>query len=137
MRLVAKSLLPLSIVPVAPARRDNLPSALTGLVGRTRDITALAARLAETRLLTLTGIGGVGKSRLSLEVGRAVSERGLAEVWLVELAGVLAAEHVSVAVAAAVGLSDSGGRPLVGEYWLHSTLSSACLAAFRMNSGGL
>ncbi|MFN8636778.1 MAG: AAA family ATPase, partial [Chloroflexota bacterium] len=102
-----------ALVPVARGRQDNLPAALTGLVGRARDVAALTARLAEARLLTLTGVGGVGKSRLALEVARAVRDRSVTEVWLVELAGVVEPSDVSSAVAAAVGAHDSGGRPLV------------------------
>ena len=53
-------------VPAAPPVRHNLPAPLTGLVGRERELAAVAGRLAEARLLTLTGPGGGGKTRLAL-----------------------------------------------------------------------
>jgi non-specific serine/threonine protein kinase len=92
--------------------RSNLPAPLTSFVGRAQDVAALAERLGTTRLLTLTGVGGIGKSRLALEVARVVLGRGTTEVWLVELAGTFDPTHVPGAVAAVLGVRDSGERPL-------------------------
>lgn len=93
--------------------RTNLPAALTSFVGRRRDVAALKERLAETRLLTLTGVGGIGKSRLAREVAQAVLDQDEDEVWLVELASIADPALLAGAVAAVLGVRDGGERPLV------------------------
>lgn len=57
--------------PAPPTPRTNLPAALTGLVGREDAVREVSARLASGRLVTLTGPGGVGKTALAVEIGRA------------------------------------------------------------------
>src|SRR5579859_3527624 len=69
-----------------PAKvRHNLPASLTSFVGREGELAHLLNRLADARLLTLTGVGGCGKTRLALELARAVLDRYPDGVWLVEL----------------------------------------------------
>ncbi|MGN9769062.1 BTAD domain-containing putative transcriptional regulator [Micromonospora sp. SD12] len=80
-----------SAPPTAPAR-TNLPAPLSpgpygGLIGRETTVEAVRERLTSGRLVTLTGLGGVGKSRLALEVARVLAGTFPAGVWLVELAG--------------------------------------------------
>ena len=58
-------------------RRHDLPAALTSFVGRRHDLAATTSRLAATRLVTLTGVGGSGKSRLAVEAARATKDRFL------------------------------------------------------------
>ena len=65
---------------------SNLPIQLTSFVGRERDIAEIERLLATTRLLTLTGAGGVGKTRLALQVASQVLDQFLDGVWLVEVA---------------------------------------------------
>jgi predicted ATPase/DNA-binding winged helix-turn-helix (wHTH) protein len=73
--------------PASRARASsNLPQPLTDLIGREADLEAVASRLAAHRLVTLTGPGGVGKSRLAVEVGRAATSRFADGVWFAELA---------------------------------------------------
>ncbi|MER7417383.1 BTAD domain-containing putative transcriptional regulator [Micromonospora peucetia] len=77
--------------PSAPAR-SNLPAPLSpgpygGLIGRDAAVEAVRERLTNERLVTLTGPGGVGKSRLALEAARLLADTFPAGVWLVELAG--------------------------------------------------
>jgi predicted ATPase len=98
-------------VPAAPLH--NLPAPLSGFVGREPELAAIRARLREpaTRLLTLTGPGGVGKTRLALEA--AGSAGAFADgVWLVELAPLAAPDLVPAAVAQALRLESNGDRPL-------------------------
>jgi transcriptional regulator with XRE-family HTH domain len=70
----------------APAdQHHNLPVPLTSLVGRENATRDLVGQLGRTRLLTLTGVGGCGKTRLALEVARAAIDDYADGVWLVEL----------------------------------------------------
>ncbi|GIH39527.1 LuxR family transcriptional regulator [Microbispora corallina] len=93
----------------APAP-GNLPAALTGLVGRDDEIERLASLLRATRLLTVTGTGGCGKTRLAL----ALAERRRPDfpdgAWWVDLAASTEHEHVATAVAAALGVAQSPGE---------------------------
>ncbi len=85
--------------------RHNLPFALTRFLGREREEAALRAGLAEQRLVTLTGVGGVGKTRLALESARGLLERFPDGVWLVELAPVTDPRAVAARVSATLGVS--------------------------------
>jgi predicted ATPase/DNA-binding CsgD family transcriptional regulator len=80
----------------------NLPAQLTSLVGRGRELSELSALLAGTRLLTLTGPGGAGKSRLGLAVARAHRAQYPGGAWWVDLASLsdpdLVAQHVAAAL---------------------------------------
>ncbi|HKC28656.1 MAG TPA: BTAD domain-containing putative transcriptional regulator [Jatrophihabitans sp.] len=95
------------------APRSNLPAPVSSFIGRQRELRELPAILERTRLLTLTGPGGAGKSRLALELARKVSgqERFRDGVWLVELAGVKQDELVPATAASALGLALPAGRP--------------------------
>src|SRR4029453_4661637 len=66
----------------------NLPISVTSFIGREQELSEIVQRLANARLLTLTGIGGCGKTRLALEVARTVLKRYPGGVWQVELASV-------------------------------------------------
>jgi len=70
----------------AHAAPHNLPAALTSVVGRSRECQAIAEALRRTRLVTLTGPGGVGKTRLALELAQAQLARRRDGVWIVDLA---------------------------------------------------
>ncbi len=99
-------------IPIGQARH-NLPVFLTSFVGREAEIAELRERLTETRLLTLTGTGGCGKSRLAMEVARGVTERYPDGVWQVELAGLSDPAVLPQAVAAAVGVRVPTSQDLV------------------------
>jgi predicted ATPase/DNA-binding SARP family transcriptional activator len=136
---------PLALVPPAAVPRaagHNLPAPLTALVGRERELAAVARRLGETRLLTLTGPGGGGKTRLALAVAARLAAAGGPRgngaspvgppsegpagaeddapagppypdgVWLAELAALADPELVPQAVAAALGVPEAPGRAL-------------------------
>jgi predicted ATPase/DNA-binding SARP family transcriptional activator len=96
-----------------PVARTNLPAQMTELIGRSAELAEIDACLASSRLCTLTGPGGVGKTRLALAVGAAVADRFADGVVLVELAAV-SPDALSVsnaltdAVQAALDLRDTG-----------------------------
>ena len=90
---------------------NNLPVQLTPLIGREHEVGAIGRRLGEDRLLTLTGSGGVGKTRLALAVAAAEVEHYRGGVWLVPLAGLSDPESVPEAALAAVGAHQVSGLP--------------------------
>ena len=89
----------------------NLPEPLTSFVGREKELVEVKALLSEARLLTLTGPGGTGKTRLSLEAGRALQDTFEHGVWLTELAPLSEGELIPATVAALFGLIEQPGRP--------------------------
>src|SRR5215208_7146196 len=95
------------------SRRHNLPVARTSFVGREREMLVVKRLLAMTKLLTLTGTGGCGKTRLALEVARDLVGAYPDGVWLVELAPLSDAALVPQAVAQTVGVREQPPRPLV------------------------
>jgi len=99
--------------PPAVKRNHNLPFALTSFIGRTNDCAALADRLRRDRLLTLVGTGGVGKTRLAVELGHAVLDRFADGVWLVELAAIRDPALIVPAICAVLGVREEPGVPLL------------------------
>ncbi len=99
---------------IEPAAGTSLPVPMTRLVGREQDARQLLALLTEqdVRFVTLTGVGGIGKSRLALEVARRVKSHGLS-VFLVDLTAVTRPEEAPRAIAAALSVPDDGARPLL------------------------
>src|SRR3954454_10097043 len=81
-----------TVVPFPPTGTDrpltNLAPPLTALIGRERDVEAINRSLETSRLVTLVGSGGVGKTRLALQVASARQDAHPEGVWLVELAAV-------------------------------------------------
>src|SRR5262245_39960078 len=90
--------------------QTNLPLQLTSFIGRARELAEAARLLSETRLLTLTGPGGVGKTRLAVEL--AARETYPDGVWLVELAALTDGALIPQAVAAALDVPEQTGRPI-------------------------
>lgn len=91
---------------------NNLPAQSTSFVGREREIDQIRRLLEKTRLLTLTGTGGTGKTRLSLELGAQLIDQFPDGVWLVELAQITEPDRAVEVTAAAVGAHGEPGRPL-------------------------
>jgi len=90
----------------ATGSMHGFPAALTSFVGRAQAVSEIAAQLADCRLVTLTGPGGAGKTRLAGEVARQVAGRFADGAWLAELAAVREPAQVPAAVAAALGIRD-------------------------------
>ena len=100
-------------VPAArPQSRHNLPAPLTSFLGRDQDVARLEQLLADARLITLTGPGGAGKTRLAIEAGTRVVERFPDGVWLAELAGIADPDLVAAQVMAALGVRQEGDMPV-------------------------
>jgi len=92
-------------------RRDgNLPSELTSFVGRTRLLANLKRHLGESRLVTVTGIGGVGKSRTVLRLAHQIRAHYPDGVWFADLARLQDAGMVRHAIASALGIADRSSR---------------------------
>ena len=98
---------------------DWLPAPSADLVGRSVEIEDLLARIEQVRLLTLTGPGGVGKTRLAMELGRRIVERGDHSVFFADLSTVFDESAVDAVLAASAGVQphpDSGLRASLIEY---------------------
>ena len=91
---------------VEAARRTNLRTPLTSFVGRDADVAAVSELIDDYRLTTLVGPGGFGKTRLAVEVSRAMLDQLPDGVWLVELAAVADGTEVPAAVLASMDLRE-------------------------------
>lgn len=90
----------------------NLPLQVTSFIGRSRELDQVADALSEARVVTLTGVGGVGKTRLALQVAADVLPRFREGAWLLELAAVRDPDAVVDAFAAVFGVTARSGRSL-------------------------
>jgi non-specific serine/threonine protein kinase len=96
-----------------PARGiHNVPPQLTSFIGRQSELAQLKSLLINNRLVTLTGTGGVGKTRLAIQVIRLVSDNFLDGAWFVSLAALTDRQLVFESVAAALGLKPTGDQPV-------------------------
>ncbi|HZZ94980.1 MAG TPA: adenylate/guanylate cyclase domain-containing protein [Usitatibacter sp.] len=93
---------------------NNLPNDVTTFVGREREIGEVRALLARHRLVTIAGMGGLGKSRLAVHVAAGEAERFADGVWLVELATLIDERRLEQSVGAAIGLREEPGSPFIG-----------------------
>lgn len=98
--------------PSATPRRHNLPIPITSFVGRQDEMRRLRDTLEHSRLVTLTGIGGTGKTRLALESADRLLGYFPDGVWLVELAGLADEAVVDQAVARVLSIPEEPGEPL-------------------------
>ena len=91
-------------------RPNNLPTQLTSFVGRDVELAEAGALLNSTRLLTLTGPGGTGKTRLSLQLAADVAERFADGTWFIALEPVRDPALIAATILTTLGLVESGGR---------------------------
>ena len=89
---------------------QRLPVQLTSFVGRQAELAQVQQLLAENRVVTLTGAGGVGKTRLAIQVAAGIAGEFADGVWYVDLAPITDPELVAVTVARVLGLPDQPGR---------------------------
>jgi predicted ATPase/class 3 adenylate cyclase len=98
--------------PELQATPHNLPQQLTSFIGRESDLALLGALVQRTRLVTIVGTGGLGKTRLALELANRVLDEFPDGVWFVELAGIADPRLVPVAVASVLSLAEEPGRSM-------------------------
>ena len=97
----------------------NLPRQMTSLVGRDAEVEEVLARLRRYRLVTLTGPGGAGKTRLAVETGFRLAGGYADGVWLVELASIADPQLVGEALCGALGVPVAGDRPAIESAIAH------------------
>ncbi len=97
----------------APGAAVLLPQPLSSFVGRERELKELEELIAKVRLLTLTGPGGSGKTRLAIEIARLTSERSPTDMAFVDLASISDPGLVVSTVATALGIRPKAGRSLM------------------------
>lgn len=90
--------------------RSNLPAEATSFVGRRREVAEARAMLARSRLVTLVGVGGVGKTRLGLRVASSMNRAFADGVWFVDLSGLSGPRMLAQAVAEAVEVRETSTR---------------------------
>jgi non-specific serine/threonine protein kinase len=91
---------------------SNLPMELTSFVGREAEVGEVSALLNDARLVTLTGVGGVGKTRIALQVAAGAIDHYPDGVWLVELGALSDPDLVPKQVAVAMGVQEQADRPI-------------------------
>ena len=101
----------MSTATTARGSLGNLPAEVTSFVGRRHEVTGVRRMLATSRLVTLTGAGGVGKTRLAQRVGLDMRRAFPDGVWLVELAELRDPDLVAVTVAEALGVREESVSP--------------------------
>jgi predicted ATPase len=94
------------------ATPNNLPQQVSSLIGRESVLGEVRTLLGNTRLLTLVGVGGLGKTRTSLQVGADLLDDFPQGVWFVQLAPLSDARSVPEAVASVLGVKEEAGRPV-------------------------
>jgi predicted ATPase/class 3 adenylate cyclase/DNA-binding CsgD family transcriptional regulator len=99
-----------SLRVVDDVANGRLPVHLTNFIGRRDELTELRNILADNRLLTLTGTGGVGKTRLALQLATTTAAEFAGGAWCVDLAPIPHPDVIAVTVALALGLPDQPGR---------------------------
>jgi predicted ATPase/class 3 adenylate cyclase len=96
-----------------PALPNNLPTQLATFIGREQELADVRTLAETSRLVTLTGAGGSGKTRLSLQVAAELLDGSGDGVWLVELAPVADEDEVAPAIAAALAIAGQPGQPVL------------------------
>ena len=105
--------------PEATVERHNLPASITTFVGREREVADVAALLRQHRLVTLAGVGGVGKTRLGIEVARGPAEDLSGGAWFVDLAPLADPAMVAAHVGAALRVREQPGVHPVEQIVTH------------------
>ena len=94
------------------ATPNNLPQQVTSFIGRERELAEAKGLLEQSRLVTLLGMGGLGKTRLSLQMGADVLEHYPDGVWFLDLAPIKDASLVAQVAAQVLGVREEAGKPM-------------------------
>jgi hypothetical protein len=118
------------VLAAMSASRNNLPAPVDSFVGRQMELAEITRAVRADRLVTLTGPGGSGKTRLALEIAASLVPEFADGVWLVELAAISDSGRLPGTVAQVLGVSDRPGEALADTLagWLrdrHLLLSKA------------
>jgi predicted ATPase/class 3 adenylate cyclase/DNA-binding CsgD family transcriptional regulator len=107
-----------AVVRSLDALPNNLPEQLTSFVGREHELREIGAALAQTRMLTLTGAGGCGKTRLAVQTAADTLDRFPDGAWWIELAPLVDPEAIGAALGEAIGV-----KPLAGQSSLEAAVA--------------
>jgi predicted ATPase len=99
--------------PIRSIGKGSLPSELTTFVGREDEVSKVSALLDDARLVTLTGPGGTGKTRLSIEVARSIQDAFTDGAWFVPLEEITDPDLVPPAIARVMGVKEEATRPQI------------------------
>ena len=114
LRELEQAVLRQEVPPATPdQQRHNLPTRLTSFVGREDELATLGKLLGQARLVTLTGPGGAGKTRLAVEFAAGMVDRFSDGAWLADLASVADPDLVDAQVMEALGMRRAGGVPVL------------------------
>ena len=116
-----------AVAPGTLPAGNNLPQQLTSLIGREAELAEIKTRLIGHRLVTLTGSGGVGKTRLAIEAGRSLLERYPDGVWLAEFAPLSDAQLVTSIIGEVLAVSLATQLPRSRHWCRRSSTSSSLL----------
>jgi len=97
----------------SPAPKNNLREQLTSFIGREKEKQDILSQLEKSRLLTLTGIGGCGKTRLALEIAKSLQQQFPDGIWLVELAPITEPTQVIQTIASVLQIKEMPGTALI------------------------
>ncbi|NOY57230.1 MAG: tetratricopeptide repeat protein [Actinobacteria bacterium] len=98
---------------------NNLPTLATSFVGRVQELAEVEKLVRGARLVTVTGVGGAGKTRLALQVAASMSTKFPGGTWLVELAAVSDPDLIVSAIMGTLGVAEQPGRPLLDSLIEH------------------
>jgi predicted ATPase/DNA-binding SARP family transcriptional activator len=100
-------------VAAAPEDRHNLPAALTSFVGRATELSGIRTLIEQSRIVTLSGVGGVGKTRLAIEVARTLIGTFPDGVFFVDLSPIADPANVTGLIGAVLGIREQAGSDLI------------------------
>ena len=113
--------------PAADTASDSVPIAMTAFIGRADELAAIERHLEMSRLVTLTGIGGVGKTRLAIETARRTAERWSDGPWFVDLSALTEPALVAREVAGVIGVAEQSDETAADRLAAHLGTTRALL----------
>lgn len=111
--LMKRASLSSDAIKLAEIKRSNLPYQLTNFIGRDREITEIKSLLSNARLVTLTGAGGSGKTRIATEIASRILDEFPDGVWLVDFVPIREPGLIQQIIASVLGIQEEPGRALI------------------------